>query len=223
MEYGFAVSEGLQQYFSGDPFVIHYPVEIDSVPGSILAIPFVCNVLPIVWLTDSILVLPELDKDFFDCIPYVKKGYETMFPESVFAGGVCPDKLVENTINGDGCCAFFSGGLDATQTLVSHFQEKPHLISIWGSDIQYDNEIGWQKVHDGIADIATRFSLPDVVIRSAFRQFDNEAVLHETFKEQLKDQIDNPDYLKLVEDKAKAAWEKQNYFTLYSNNFTSIL
>ena len=42
------------------------------------------------------------------------------------------------------------------------------------------------------------------------------------FKEQLKDQIDNPDYLKLVEEKARAAWEKQNYFTLYSNIYSAL-
>ncbi len=187
VEFVFSVSDGLETFFSGTPFVIDYPVELESVPKSILAIPFVCNVLPIAWLTNSMLILPELDKDFFDCIPQVKKGYETIFPESMFAGKICPDKIVENTIRGTSSGVFFSGGLDATQTLVTHFSEQPHLISIWGSDIRYDNEAGWKNVHDGIAEIAKRFSLPDVVIRSAFRLFDNERELNEAFEEQLKD------------------------------------
>lgn len=188
LRYVFSVSQGLEPYFSGKPFVMEYPMDISGVPEAVLAVPFVCNVLPIIWLTDSRLVLPELDKDFFDCIPNVKKGYEAMFPESVFAGEVCPERIVEcrRKENG-GCGALFSGGLDATQTLVDHFDEKPHLISIWGSDIRYDNEEGWKAVHDGIAETAKRFSLPDAVIRSSFREFDREGVLHETFSEQLKD------------------------------------
>lgn len=187
VEYIFSVSDGLKKYFSGKPFVIEYPMSLETVPDGVLAVPFVCNVLPIVWLTDSKLILPELDKDFYNCIPEVKKGYETMFPESVFAGQVCPERVVECRTTGDGCGAFFSGGLDATQTLVSHFDEKPHLISIWGSDIRYDNEVGWKAVHDGIAETAQRFGLADVVIRSTFREFDDEGVLHGTFIEQLKD------------------------------------
>lgn len=187
LRYQFSVTEGLEKFFSGKPFVIEYPVDISGVPEAVLTVPFVSNVLPIVWLTDSKLILPALDKDFFDCIPNVKKGYETMFPESVFAGEVCPGKIVECGQKGSGCAALFSGGLDATQTLVSHFDEKPHLISIWGSDIEYSNEAGWKAVHDGIAETAQRFDLPDVVIRSSFRDFDNEGELDRRFFGQLKD------------------------------------
>lgn len=185
--FDFSVTEGLEKYFSGKPFVVEYPVDISGVPEAVLAVPFVSNVLPIIWLTDSKLVLPTLDKDFFDCIPNVKKGYETMFPESVFAGEVCPGEIVACEQNGSGCGALFSGGLDATQTLVSHFDEKPHLISIWGSDIQYDNETGWKAVHDGIAETAQRFDLPDAVIRSSFRAFDSEDALNRYLAKPLKD------------------------------------
>lgn len=185
--YDFFTTEGLNKYFSGKSFTIEYPVDISDVPESVLAVPFVCNVLPIVWLTDSELALPELDKDFFKCIQNVKKGYEVMFPESIFAGEIRPEKIVENRAQGNGCAALFSGGLDATQTLISHLSEKPHLISIWGSDIRFDNEDGWKAVHDGIAEAAQRFDLPDVVIRSSFREFDNEVLLSKAYSQQLKD------------------------------------
>ena len=191
--YEYKVTLGLEKFFnmSTSLRVIYTeqgePMSLESVPESVLVVPFVSNVLPIIWLTDSRLELPELDKDFYECIPNVKKGYEAMFPESVFAGEVCPEKIVENASQGDGCAALFSGGLDATQTLISHLEENPHLISIWGSDIRFDNEDGWKAVHDGIAETAQRFDLPDVVIRSSFREFDNEGVLHTEFLEQLKD------------------------------------
>lgn len=92
-----------------------------------------------------------------------------------------------NTHSTGQCATFFSGGLDATQTLVSHFDEKPHLISVWGSDIWFDNEDGWRNTHQNIAEISKRFSLPDVVIRSSFREFDCESALDKRFSAQLKD------------------------------------
>ena len=187
IQYAFTVTEGLAKYFTGKPFVIEYPVDISGVPEAVLAVPFVSNMLPLIWLTDSRLTLPQLDKAFYECIPNVRKGYEGMFPESKFAGEVCPECIVQCAYDGSGCGAFFSGGLDATQTLVSHMEEKPHLISIWGSDIRYNNRKGWETVHNAIAETAQRFSLTDAVIRSSFRDVEIEHVLDKSFAAQLKD------------------------------------
>lgn len=186
--YDFSVSDGLKEFFSGKQFVIEYPECIESVPDAIAAVPFACNVLSIIWLTDSRLLLKELDKAFFECIANVKEGYKAMFPESTFAGELCVDRIIECIQSKKGgSAAFFSGGLDAVHTLVNHLDEKPALISIWGSDIQYENVAGWQNVHSGIEEYAQEYSLPDVVIRSTFREFDCEGVLHHRFSEQLKD------------------------------------
>lgn len=185
--YDFCVSEGLARYFSGKPFVIEYPENIESVPDAVAAVPFVSNVLPIIWLTDSILEMQELDEAFYNCIPEVRKGYETMFPESEFKGQFHIGKIVSCDRPAEGkSAAFFSGGLDAVQTLVSHIDEKPALISIWGADIRYENVEGWEKVHRAIREYADKYNLPDVVIRSSFRDFDLEGVLTKQFQEQLK-------------------------------------
>lgn len=186
--FDFSVSDGLKKYFSGKQFIIEYPECIEFVPDAVAAVPFVCNVLPIIWMTDAGLFLKELDKDFFDCIANVKEGYKAMFPESTFAGELCVDRIVScNRSANGGCAAFFSGGLDSVHTLVSHLDENPALISIWGSDIQYENKEGWQRVHSGIEEYARKYKLSDVVIRSSFRMFDNEGVLNQQFYEQLKD------------------------------------
>lgn len=186
--FDFSVSEGLKKYFSGKQFVIEYPECIESVPDAVAAVPFVCNVLPIIWLTDSKMVLKELDKAFFECIKNVKEGYKAMFPESTFAGELYVERIVPcKPIVDGGCAAFFSGGLDSVHTLVSHLDETLALISVWGSDIQYENTDGWQRVHSGIKEYAQKYNLPDVVIRSTFRVFDNEGILHKQFYEQLKD------------------------------------
>ena len=186
--YDFSVSTGLTKYFSGKPFVIEYPENMESVPDSVAAIPFVSNVLPIIWLTDSVLRLKELDQAFYDCIPNVRGGFEQMFPESVFAGQILVDRVVECDIPASGgSVTFFSGGLDAVHTLIRHLDEKPALLSIWGSDIRFENADGWEVVHRGIAEYAEKYDLSDVVIRSSFREFDNEGMLDKDFSEQLKD------------------------------------
>lgn len=188
LTYDFSVSEGLEKYFSGKPFIIEYPMDLTEIPFGILTVPFVCSVLPIIWLTNSRLVLPALDRAFYECIPCVKQGYETMFPESTFAGEICVENIAECDRPAEGgSVAFFSGGLDATQTLVSHFDEKPDLVSIWGSDVDFDNIESWQTLHRGIAKTSEKFGLKDIVIRSSFRQFDREGALDRDYSQQLQD------------------------------------
>lgn len=188
ISYHFRATDGLRDYFTSAPFVIEYPENIESVPDSIAAIPFVSNVLPIVWLTNSILRVNELDQSFLECIPDVRHGYETMFPESTFSGKIVAQKIVPSSATTtNGCAVFFSGGLDATQTLISHLHENPILISIWGADIRYENLDGWKAVYRGIQESAQAFGLHDVVIRSTFREFDDEKKLTQRFAKQLKD------------------------------------
>ncbi len=189
IKYLFSVSEGLAHFFSGNDFIIDYPEEIEEVPEAVTAIPFVCNVLPIIWLTDSKLFVPELDEAFYNCIPELKKGYETMYPEAEFKGQIEVGKVVPNdrlSIPGK-CAMFYSGGVDSMDTLFRHLEEKPILLSIWGSDIKYDNEEGWNLVYSAIEEAASCFHLEKMVIHSSFRLFDKEGELSKSFSSQLKD------------------------------------
>ncbi len=185
--YDFSVSDGLSKYFSDKPFIIEYSEDISSVPDSIAAVPFVCNVLPIIWLTDSELILKEIDKAFIECIPDVKRGYETIFPESTFAGKITAQKIVVCEITPvDNCALMFSGGLDAVSSLVTHLNECPDLISIWGSDIRFENDEGWNVVYKGIREYSEKFNLNEVIIRSRFRDFDCEDILNRDYNRQLQ-------------------------------------
>lgn len=188
IEYGFVFSEELCSFFSGNDFIIEYPEDISSVPDAVLAIPFVCNVLPIIWLEDAELILPELDEDFYKSIPEFKKGYINMYPDAEFKGKVTVEQVVncrKKDQNGTG--AFFSGGLDATTTLLRHLDEKPDLISIWGSDIAYDNADGWRPIQNAIDEVASEYQLNHINIHSSFRQFDNEGELEKVYRDKLHD------------------------------------
>ena len=139
-------------------------------------------------MTNAKLKLSEIDESFFNCINDVKKGYEKVFPDVMFRGLVEPDKIVNYSFEKtDKCAMFYSGGLDSANTLVSHINENPDLISIWGSDIKFNNIEGWEKLHKIIKETADKYGLNDVVIHSSFREFDNEWVLDREFYNTLQD------------------------------------
>ena len=186
--YRFSVTPGLDRFFSGEPFVIEYSESIEEVPDGVAAVPFVGTILPLVWLTDAVLELKELDRDFYDCIPRVRKGYEAMFPYVDFRGSLQVKQILDFSVSGTtGAALLFSGGLDAVSSLTAHIREKPALISIWGADVPYQAEEGWNQVYRGIAEYKNQYGLPGCVIHSSFRDFDREPVLTETFREKMQD------------------------------------
>lgn len=198
IEYRFSVDNTLKEYFNPEhKFVIEYffdgqELDITSAPSAVLAIPFVCNVLPIIWLTDSILLVNEIDEDFYDSIIEFKKGYISMFPDAVFRGTLHANKIVKCTCGNRNrgksrTASFFSGGLDATTTVLRHLDESPTLISVWGSDIDFENANGWNRVDKAICETADIFQLHHVVIHSSFRKFDKEGELEKAFGARLHD------------------------------------
>ena len=188
VEYEFEISEELKNFFSGREFIIEYNENIEKVPKAILSVPFVGNVLPIVWLTGSTLFIEELDREFYYAIPKIKCGYVKMYPESKFDGEIVVNRVVKcerDAIPGK-TALLYSGGVDSTYTMCTHIKEHPDLIAIWGSDVKYSNEEGWNIIFDQLQDTAKKFELSLLCIRSSFRDFDDEGVLHRSFSKQLK-------------------------------------
>ena len=138
IEIRYSISSNLQEYFNPENiFWIEYSENISDIPQSISVIPFVCNVLPIIWLTNSILILPEIDEAFFENISRIKDGYKKMHPKLQFQGKIQALSVIRNEyITDGGNAAFFSGGIDALTTLVCHRNEFPSLITLKGADIK---------------------------------------------------------------------------------------
>ena len=183
----FSVSEGLKKYFRDDELRLRYPVDCDEVPESLMAVPFVANVITIVWVADCELIIPQLDKAFYKCLEKVKSGYEKMFPKLSFKGSIRAKDLVENKCATGRCAMFYSGGLDSVDTFVRHVDEKPDLISIWGSDIKYDNMRGWNVAHDIIKHTAEDYQFADFVVRSSFRDQIDTGALNNDYRSLMDD------------------------------------
>lgn len=187
VEYDFTVSDDIKHLFTDEGFIIDYPECIENVPDAVLAVPFVSSAILIAWMTDSELTVNELDKDFYDCLPKVKAGFEDMYPNAGFFGKLTVDNIISCKPEVQNASAvFFSGGLDATTTLIRHIDEKPYLISLWGADVDYYNEDGWKVVEKGLQNTANVNGLNLLCVRTKFRIFDDAEALTAEFKPQLK-------------------------------------
>lgn len=176
----FSCSDGLKRFFPLSEFVVEYSVDVADTPDSLAVIPFVCNVLPIVWLTDSTLFLPDFDSAFVQGLPAIKEAYQEMHPSMPFKGSVHTTRITDNInlqYSGSNTAAFFSGGADAFATLIDHATESPMLITLWGADIKLSDTEGWNRVIDHARQTALDFGTESLWIKSNFRSFLNEGEL----------------------------------------------
>lgn len=177
--YRYAITGEWKKYFNiQEEFFIEYSESIDGAPESISVIPLLVNILPMAWVHDAEIVVKEVDKDFYEHISDIKRGYIDMFPRIEFRGKLSAEQIVDNSYTPtEHTAAFFSGGVDAFSTLISHIEEKPTLITLNGSDIQLGNSEGWEKVYNHAVTSAQEFGCKNLFITSAFRKFLNEGQL----------------------------------------------
>lgn len=186
----YTISEDLKKYFNIDnKFKVEYASDISEVPEEIAIIPFITNVIPIIWLTDSILEVEKVDKTFIESLDKVKKAFIEMYPEAVFKGEIKAKHLIKakKANKAERSSMFFSGGVDSTSTLIDVENKNPILITIWGSDIWDYDELGWEEAKKTVQRFGKEFNLENMFLKSNFRKFLKEQVLTEEFKDELKD------------------------------------
>lgn len=189
VEYKYTASGLIKKYLNLDEkFFIEYSIDISDVPKSILVIPFLCNMLPISWVCDAEISVDEIDKDFFDSIKEFKQGYINMYPKVIFKGTLIANNIVNNGyIPSKKTASFFSGGVDAFSTLISHAEEKPTLVTLWGSDIKLTDIKGWNIVRKHAIETAKEFNINNVFIKTSFRLFLKEGKLGNLVYKKAKD------------------------------------
>ncbi len=166
-----------------EEFFVEYSCDVSKVPEGMCIVPFLCNILPIAWVYDAEIVVPCVDKAFYDSIEGFKNGYREMYPMIDFLGKLTASVIQENhyTVNGRSA-AFFSGGADAFNTLIQHIDEKPTLLTLWGADVKFEDTEGWSNVTKHLEETKTKFSVDGITVKSSFRRFINEIILIEKVK-----------------------------------------
>ncbi len=184
IEYDF--SGKWSNFLIGNSFFTSYDLDIHEVPDSIAIIPFLTNILPISWVFDLGVEVQELDKTFYDSIPGIKKGYEEMYPMLTFTGELNYSKIVEIKNKGQHSACLFSGGVDAYCTLLRHIDEKPDIITIFGSDIELTDKNGIENVNKLNNEIANELNIKYESIYSNFREVLNYHNLYKSISKFLE-------------------------------------
>ena len=119
--YDFEVSPGLKKYFNSDRLWIEYDESLNDCPTSILTIPFVSIMLPIMWVTDAVLWVDELDFTFYHSTFYLQQAYQNLYRNHQLKGRLVPSNLRRNEIcKSKDAFILFSGGVDAHTTYIKN-------------------------------------------------------------------------------------------------------
>lgn len=189
IEYKYEIQGNFTKYFTSKrSYKIKYTESIVNVPKSICNIQFVSNILPLVWIFDAELYLDELDYNYNESIDEFKNGYIKMYNYLDLKGKIYINKIIKNEYKlSSKVGAFFSGGLDATSTVVSHYEEKPLLINIQGSDVNLKYKNVSQNVKKYLKNVADNLELNITFIESEFRTLINERVINKYIKKLVHD------------------------------------
>lgn len=188
IKYQYTVEGDWKKYFKLEKQAeVTYDINIENVPQGILVLPFICNILPMVWLCHAQIYTEVIDQDFIDNLPDVKKGYQDMYPmldfgettDTGIVSKVCKNINEKQTAT----ACFFSGGVDAYTTLLRHIDEKPMILTVWGADIRLTDEQGWNRVWKHTESVATDYGLQKAVIISNFKEYIEEGRLGQLVKE----------------------------------------
>ena len=171
VEYNYTICGKWKRYFMNNKFYIEYNEGIENIPKSILVIPFLGTILPLSWVFDAEIIIDEIDEEFYNCIHNVKEGYKNMYPMIKFNGKLTAKNLKNNNYQkNDYNIVFFSGGIDAYSTLVTHIKEKLILVTLWGADIKTKEEQNWNIIENGIKEEANKNNKKSMIVKTSFRE-----------------------------------------------------
>lgn len=190
VDYFFSTKGNMNKYFKKSSHMfLQYNFSLTNVPKSILAIPFVSNVTPLVWITNSVLKVEELDRTFYECLPNIRNAYHKMFPDAEFGGSLVVNEVIENSyIPEIEAASLFSGGLDAMTTFVRIKEKKPILITEygWHGDEANNNEV-WQADKKNALNFAKINGLNNILIQSNYGTFMNSRNIDHDYSKKLGD------------------------------------
>lgn len=183
--YDYNVTGEWNKYFNNSiKFWVEYSEDISGIPLGLAAVPLVSNVIALASIFDAKIVLPIIDKNFYDSIPRFMNGFARMYPSLSFnyKDVILCDNIEESAYGTDSdeadTMAFFSGGVDAYTTLIRHEKEKMILFTVCGADIWYCNQAGFSEILRKNREIAELHNLRIVSCVSTLRKFVNNEEIY---------------------------------------------
>ena len=174
VNYHFTVSRELEKYVTTHTLFVEYDRDVKSVPDSILAIPFVSNLLAFSWVLDCNLWIREIDKTFYDSVPRIREAYREIYDHFPLNGRFAPAILTRNESTIDSSSTtkallLFSGGADCQATFIRNLAKLPMLCNIqgWYKSLEDQDSAADADKRD-ISSFASEYKVPTCFVRSNF-------------------------------------------------------
>jgi hypothetical protein len=169
----FAPARELRPFVPDDLRFEYEPsVDLGSLPRQVVELPFLWNVVPIVWAIGAHANVDVLDPRVAASFQAVRAELRLMYPSLAWSGDVTARQqsappAAERATHKN--AALFTGGVDSTSTALSHAGPDLLLVSIWGADIRLGDERTWRNIETRNRRFAARHAGSLAVVRSNFR------------------------------------------------------
>jgi len=179
------VNQAFKKKFLKDNFWAVYDegLDLSELDASILVLPFIANVISIIWISGNTYTIESMDQDFYESLKIVKEVFSRMYPETKWHGELIPRKLIRNTVTPkfhakDHIALLFSGGLDSITSSLYHREKKQLLITVNGHwDLPlWDKKLLKERKRDLVA-FGTHYGHENSFINSNYYDFLNRQVL----------------------------------------------
>lgn len=170
----FSVNGEIKKFFNENlEMFIEYKENIEEIPKSILVIPFIANIMPLIWLEDGVLWVREVDRRYYDAINRIKSEYQDMYSWIRLKGKVIVARTVYNEYKIEReAIQLFSGGLDAITTNIRIKDKNPILVNIYGwNNKKIEESLVFEAEKKIINDYANRNNQEIQYIQSNFATF----------------------------------------------------
>lgn len=189
VEYFFETRGIISEYFTTDHMFIEYDTDISDVPVSLLTIPFVSSIIPLMWLTNTVMWVTEIDRTFYEALKRIKDAYQNLYNDCSLRGNFVAAKLVDNTYEPETPgLLLFSGGIDAHTTYLRIRDLHPRLLNIqgWYPDVLADDPVADADRRDILA-FAEREQVAFSFAKSNFARLIRNDIFQKKLKKQLGD------------------------------------
>ncbi len=176
-----------KKYLTGN-FFAHYEkdVNLELLDYSIQIMPFIMNVVSIVWISGRDYYIDEMDEELYASLKKIKEVFRRMYKRTSWKGRLIPRKLVKHTRPFSlknrppqkHMALLFSGGLDSTASAFYHRNKKQLLITVWGHwDLPLHDERLWKTRAKQLRNFGRQHGHENAFIKSNYYSFLNRDVL----------------------------------------------
>ncbi len=159
-----------ERFLNNENFEVIYEEAIDTLPRSVLTIPFIMGAAPLVWISGEQYSVDAMDADTFTALTNIKDVFKLFYPHLSWTGELSSQEFVSNKsdVSSSYIGLLFSNGLDSVSSSFGHYDKEQLLITNHGVDVPLKKETMWESVKKQCKDFGTTYGKKNAFIQCNF-------------------------------------------------------